>query len=42
MPIKLLKNTNTSPFASTGVLPVYIVPYWNVLFKCPRGKKHLI
>jgi hypothetical protein len=42
MPIKLPKNTTTSPFASTEALPVYLVPYWNVLFKYSRQKKRLI
>lgn len=42
MPIKLQKNTNTVPFAATEALPVYIVPYWNVLFKCSLRKNRLI
>lgn len=33
MKIRLQKNTLIIPFAVTGLLPVYIVPYWNVLFK---------
>lgn len=42
MPIKLQKNRNTSPFASTEALPIYVVPYWNVLFRHSSGKKYLI
>lgn len=33
MPIKLQKNTLTATFATADLLPVYLVPYWNVLFK---------
>lgn len=33
MPTKVKKNINTFPFAAAGTLPVYLVPYWNVLFK---------
>ena len=42
MPIKLPENTTTSPIASIEALPVYLVPYWNVLFKCSLQKKRLI
>lgn len=33
MQIMLQKNTVTISATGTGLLPVYIVPYWNVLFK---------
>lgn len=41
MPIKLQKNKNISPFATAGTLSVYLVPYWNVLFKTSPEKKPL-